>query len=308
MKNTSRFKLFLATAAIALGACIPAGAQEKIKFATGDLKGGSTYATMANEWLGSCSKGDVEVVYTNGGLTNRDLLVTNQVGMAAVQGDTLEFTRRTDPKKVAKIRTLFALHPEEVHPIARADVKKEGGILGYGAKEVEFRSLGDLTGRTVGAVGGSGDTARVISQAGGLNLNVVMYPDNNTMKQALQEGKIDAAFVVGGAPHSMVSSLTAAFRLLPINGDLQKKLVESRLYSPAKLSYSNLGASGIDTVSTQALVVTREYRTPEMQTRLKAMRDCFNAKLPVLQDKTGTHPKWQEVDAAVRGMWPWYDL
>lgn len=306
MKNL--FKSILAMVAVAI--CLNAVAQEKIIVATGDKKGGSTYSVMFGELNQMCGNGDWVEKETKGGIDNKNLLIGNQVNAAIVQSDMLEFERRVDAPKVANIKTLIALFPEELHFIARADVKREGGYLGglVGGKDVKFNSLADLKGRNVGAVGGSIASANVVAANSGLGFKVLPVADNETLKAKLLSGELDAILVVGGAPHGLVKSLPATFKILPIPQDLVTKLSASKLYFPAKLSYQNLNASGVQSVATQALLVTRVYRSQEMIGKLKNMRACFDAKLGNIQDKTGTHPKWQEVDASNHGGWSWYEL
>ncbi|BAW19167.1 hypothetical protein [Ralstonia phage RP31] len=305
-------KKFIASIAalLAFAFTAQAFAQEKIIVATGDRKGGSTYSIMFNELAAVCGNGNWQEQTTTGGIDNKNLLIGNQVNAAIVQADMLEFERRTDASKVANIKTLLALHPEELHFIARADVKKEGGYFGtsLGAKDVQFKTLSDLRGRNVGAVGGSIASASVVAANSGLGFKVLPVANNDQLKAKLLSGELDAILVVGGAPHPMVKTLPASFKILPIPADLVSKLAASKLYFPAKLSYANLNAAGVQSVATQALLVSRVYRSAGMQDKLKSMRACFNAKLGDIQDKTGTHPKWQEVDANNHGGWPWYDL
>ena len=106
-------------------------AQEAFTVSTGDAKGGSTYSKMFRELAAVCSK-DVQLaeVESKGSLQNMDNLTSNKVNAAIVQSDFLSFTKATDPAKVANIKTLVTLYPEELHFIARGDVKKEGGYLG----------------------------------------------------------------------------------------------------------------------------------------------------------------------------------
>lgn len=305
MKKFLTSIIALVTMAIGLNAM----AQEKIIVATGDKKGGSVYSLMFGELNAVCGAGWGEKE-TTGGINNKNLLIGNQVNAAIVQSDMLEFERRVDPSKVANIKTLIALHPEELHFIARADVKKEGGYLGglVGAKEVTFNSLADLKGRNVGAVGGSIASASVVAANSGLGFKVLPVANNTELKDKLLKGELDAILVVGGAPHPMVESLPNTFKILPIPQDLVTKLSASKLYAPVKLSYQNLNASGVQSVATQALLVSRVYRSPEMIQQLKDFRACYQANVGKIMDKRGTHPKWQHVDPASRGNWAWYEL
>lgn len=300
-------KLFAAI--LAMFVSVSVFAQEAFAVATGDVKAGSTYSKVFNEYAKACSPtlpSPLSEISTTGSLQNLQLLVDNKANAIVVQSDLLFFTRATDPAKVANIKTLVAMYPEELHFIARGDVKKEGGILGFGGTNVTFNTLNDVRGRVVGAVGGSVLSGRVVSSQSGLNFTVQEYPNNDSLKAALLEGKVDTILVVGGAPHALVSSLDTRYKLLSIPADLQKKL--SGVYSATKLSYSNMNQAGIDSVTTQSLIVTRTYRSPAMQKQLAAMRSCFKTAALDLADKNGTHPKWQVIDVEDKGKWDWYEL
>ena len=283
-----------------------ANAQEFV-VATGDTKGGSTYSKMFNELNKACSKSiQMTEQQSTGSIANLDMLIGNKVNAAMVQADMLFFNKATDEAKVANIKTLVTLYPEELHFVARGDVKKEGGFMGIGANKVVFSTINDLASRPVGAVGGSVLSGRVVSSQSGLNFQVFEYPNNDALKAALLEGKIDAILVVGGAPHSLISSLDQRYKLLSVPVDMQKKL--SGVYSPTKLSYSNLNQAGVTSVATQSLLVARTYKSPAMIAQLKSVRDCFYQEVPTLQDRVGSFPKWQQVDVSDKGKWDWYSL
>lgn len=297
--------------AIALSVSVTAAFSqvEPFEIATGDSKGGSTYSQMYREFAQRCGvQMGLRERETTGSVQNVALLTGNQVKGAFVQTDLLFFTKMTDEGKVANVKTLFALHPEELHFVARADVKKEGGYIGglIGAKEVSFNTITDVKGRAVGAVGGSVTSARVFSAQSGLNFSVQEFATNDLMKAALLEGKVDTILVVGGAPHKLIESLDGRFRILPVDPATITKV--AGVYAPAKLSYSNLGAAGVPSVSTQALFVTRIFRSAETQQQLSDLRACFSKQLPNIQDSAKTHAKWQLVDSANRGKWAVYDL
>lgn len=299
------------TALILAASALVAQAQN-FTVATGDFKGGSTYSRMFRELQAKCNRTPgvplLEERETNGGATNMALVAGNQVAGAIVPTDMLFFTKMTDEAKVANIRTLFTLHPEELHFVARADVKKEGGYLGglVGGQKVSYNNVADLAGRPVGAVGGSVYSGRVFSQQSKLNFSVVEFPNNEALKNALLSKQVDAILVVGGAPHALVSSLDQQYRLLEVSPDTQKAV--GNLYKSAKLSYGNLNQAGVNTVATQAQFVTRVWRSDDMQKSLKALRECFTKNLPVIQDTLGTHPKWALVNSDDKGPWTYYDL
>jgi TRAP-type uncharacterized transport system substrate-binding protein len=267
---------------------------------------------MLGDLAGVCSTDELplEEVNTNGGVKNLELLKANKVKAALVPTSVLMASKLENATSVANIKTLFAMHPEEVHLIARSDTKFEGGVTMFGKNvggdKVEYKSADDLKGHTVGAVGGSVVDARVLNDFLRLGMKVQPFDDNAKLFDALTKGQIDAAVVVAGAPSTVVEKLpNGRFKFLPIrpNQDL------ASVYEPTKVQYTNISeGKAVDTISTRALVVSRTFRSPEMLASLAKLRACFVANVPKLQDKDGTHPKWQEVDPTNRGKWDWYDL
>ena len=45
-----------------------------------------------------------------------------------------------------------------------------------------------------------------------------------------------------------------------------------------------------------------------MKTTLSKLRSCMKKNLPELKDATGTHAKWQDVQANDDGKWPVHEL
>lgn len=287
-----------------------AQAQEAFQVATGDPKTGSVYSKMFGQFTGYCGAG-LNLVETpsNGSVDNISLLSANKVKAAFVQSDLLFFYQAVDPNKVKNIKTLFSLYPEELHFVARAS-KKEGGVWGLGASTVEFKTVSQLAGRSIGTTGGSANSARIFASKSGYPITVKEYLDGESMLKALRDGAVDAVLMVGGAPNPAVEALPAGFRILEVDAKTVTALTTGAgaLYRPAKLTYSKLGAAGVNTVSAEALFVTRTFRSPEVIAKLQGLRDCFNAKLTTIQDATGTHPKWQDVATGNKGMWSYYDL
>lgn len=277
--------------------------------ATGAEKG-STYTQMFNELRAACTIPPMSPTYTNGSVTNIELLTGNKVNGAFVQSDLLFSTKSTNPGKVANIKTLVGLHAEELHFIARSDTYKTGGYgvgkFKFGGTSVSYNTINDLAGKQIGAVGGSVLSGRLVAQFSGLNFVVREYPNNDDLKRGLLEGEVDSILVVGGAPHALVSSLDSNYKLLPVPPDAATRLKD--IYGPALLSYSNLNANGVPTISTQALFVTRVYNSTTMLAALASLRSCFNAKLGDIKDALGTHAKWQDVQSNNVGKWPLYEL
>lgn len=301
MKNLAR--AFLAAMAIMAAACHPVAAQT-LKVATGSAK--LTYSSMFKEMTAFCGTSvSMTEINSGGSMDNIDRLVGNEVNAGFVQSDVLWLRARTED--LSNVKTLLALHNEQVHLVARASSgQKSGGVLGVGGKEVVFTDLASLAGQRVGAAGGSAVTAQVIRLQSEVPFTVVQLASNDEVVKAVAKGDIAAGLVVAGSPTPLIAGLGPDFKLLSISGPVAERL--KGVYRPARLSYSKMGAAGVPTVATDALFVTREYKTERMTSALGAFRSCMHSKLDEVKEATGTHPAWQAVDAANKGKWVWYDL
>lgn len=296
----------IAIASILAVAATCAVAQTQLKVSTGSSSG--TYSRMFKEFSGACKDQIMQIeVPSTGSVQNMDRILGNEVNAAIVQTDVLFFRARNED--LSGIKTLFSLHPEEVHVIApTVSPIKEGGVAGIGAKPIQVNSVSDLQGRSVAAWGGSIVTAQVIRLQSEVGFNVVEVNDFKSAKAALDSGQVAGIVMVGGQPMADVQSLNNAYKLLPFNELLVGKL--KSVYVPAKLNYSNLGqgGSGIPSIATEALFVTRAYKTPKYVESLSALRGCFKANAAELSETTGTHKKWASVNPDNTGKWSYYEL
>ena len=288
------------------------GQEDKLLIAGGGgAKNGSTYSSMIQTMIKFCSTDSLvlEEVNTNGGIQNLDLLKSLQVQAAVIPTDLLFAARMDNPASVSMIRTLFALHPEEFHLVARGDTRKEGGFsvgrFNIGGNEVTFRSPEALKGRKVGAVGGSVRSAQILSSYLKLNLQVTPFPSNVELMKGLLAGQVDAVLVVAGAPSDTMKALDSRYRLIPIRMNAELAAV----YTPTKVQYEGMNdGKSVDTIATQALLSTRVFRSPDSLKQLAELRSCLTTKLPKIQDSSGVHAKWLSVDSADHGKWEWYEL
>lgn len=294
----------IGVAAALIIASMPGYAATDFKVATGGAKG--TYSTMYNEMKKTCPSPELNLieVTTTGSNDNLSLLAGNQVNAVFTQTDVLFFRASVDD--MSKVRTLVALHPEEVHVVSATAGKLEGDTFGYGGTRTVFTDVQQLVGRTVAAAGGAITTANVIRLQGKVDFNVLQVATNEDALVAVAMGQAEAAILVGGAPLPLINALGSDMQLMFFSPDLQTRL--AKVYRPARLSYQKMGAAGVNTIATDALFVSREYKTPKMVAGLKALRSCLINAVPELQETTGTHPKWMSVDPANQGKWEWMDL
>lgn len=300
MNKSSKFMSLVAIAALSIGVV----SAQSIKVSTGGAKG--TYSAQFKELSGMCSTQlQLQEVASSGSVQNIDRIVGNEVNMGFVQTDVLHYKGRTED--LSNIKTLFAMAPEQVHLVALAQSnEKSGGTLGFGAKDVVYNTVNDLGGRTVVAAGGSYITAQVIRLQTEIPFQVVEVGSAEEALKVLASGKASAALLVGGSPLGQVASLGKEFKLLSFPEATIAKL--KNVYNPAKLNYSKMGAAGVATVSTDALLVTRSYTTQKYVEGLAKLRACLSANVSELAETTGYHPSWSKVDINNKGKWTWYEL
>lgn len=279
---------------------------QQLNIATGAKDG--TYSRMFQQLAAACGQ-RISLVEMNstGSLQNMDAIVGNKVNAAIVQTDVIYLRAKTD--NLGHIRTLLTLHPEEVHLVAKAAGKAEGGYgigsFRVGAKDVRLDQITDLEGRTVGAVGGSITTARVVQLLSEIRFRIVEFADNKSLIAAIGD-QVDAGLFVGGAPLGSLEGLSREYKLLTVDEKTATKM--AAVYTRARVSYANMNSMGVPTVATDAILVTRDYKTPSYVAALATLRQCVHSNIDELRDKAGNHPKWQFVDPQNKGKWIWYEL
>lgn len=290
--------------ALVIGLASALGAQaQALKIATGSSSG--TYSRLVKEASTACMAATpIAEVNTTGSMQNLDKLIGNEVQTGMVQTDVLFFRSRTED--LANIKTLVAFHPEQVHIVVKSEPIKEGGVLGVGSKTIVLNQLPDLVGRTIAAAGGSFITAQVIRLQTEVNFNVVEVDTADDALKLVSEGKVSAALLVGGAPLGNLAKLGKEYKLVAFPESAVAKL--KNVYKPTRLNYSKMGSTGVSSVATDAVLVSREFKTPKMVDSLTKLRECILKNSAELAETSGTHPAWQSVDASNKGKWPWYEF
>ena len=201
----------------------PAPAEGGLTFTTGGEQG--TYYRFGQVLAGKISeKTSTKLnVVTSGGSQENILAIQN--GSAVIgfaQTDVLSYARegtRLFDRKADKITVIAELYKEQVQIITM---------------DPSLQSVSDLKGKNV-SIGSAGSgvyfNAIDILSAYGLSERDISptYHNFGDSVSALQSGKIDAAFVVAGAPTSAVSGLaaTADIYLISLDDEHINKLLES---------------------------------------------------------------------------------
>jgi len=294
---------------IAVLACIAvvgiAANAQQLKVATGTKAG--TYTRELTEMSQVCGQEVAMVpVETTGAVENLELLINNQVNMGFVQSDLLY--RRARTQDLGNVKTLLALHREQIHFVARRDTKieVESGAWYKPNEKRQLLYVEQLAGLSVAAGGGSLETARQIKTDSDIAYNIVEAKDGDDALARLLGKQVAAALLVGGQPLGNLGKLGPEYTVLTFTPQTLEKIKGA--YKPDRVTYSKMNVQGVQTVSIDALLVTREYKTEKMVSALGRFRQCVLGKIDELKETTGTHPAWQTVDPNNRGRWNWYDL
>lgn len=275
---------------------------QTIKLSTGSAKG--SYSRITKELAGACgSQVAITEVNSSGAMENVDRIIGNEVQGGWAQTDVMYFRAKTDD--LDSIKTLITMYPEEVAIIAMNTIRKEGGMMGFGGKEVSVNTLGDLANRKVGAWGGGLVSAQIIRLQSEVPFTVQPVTNETDGLKKLAAGEIDAILAVGGSPLEWIKPLDRNYKLLSISEQHVNKL--KGVYKPARISYTNLGQSGVTTVATDAIIVVQDYKSAKYVETLTKLRSCLNEKLVELKETPGTHPKWRLVNANEKAKWPMYE-
>ena len=267
---------------------------------------GGTYFRLVKE-LGDVCTGLFENRASTGSLENLDRVTGNQSEMGITQFDALYLRGQREADIKSRIRVLAMLYPEEIHLITKSAPKSEGGYLGtsVGAKMAPLNTINDLRGRKVGFWGGSTITEKVIASVAYIGWEPVEQVDQRNALSALRGDQIDAILAVGGQPLGWVTDLSRDFKLLEVPDQVAKQL--DAIYNKTTLSYRNLGQDGVQALAVDALLVTRNYSSMGMVTRLKGVRDCLANSIGEIRDTRDTHPKWLVIDPAREfDKWPMF--
>lgn len=217
------------TSAPASGSEAPAPAADKVEgdfiMATGGTSGTYyAYGGIIAQTLNAATGANITANSTGASVENIRLVASGDADLAIVQtdiqayavgGSTLEAFLG---KPVSNVKAIASLYPEVVHCVTT---------------NMALNTVADLAGKTVsmGAPGsGTRANAEQFLEAYGLTANDVKVRDLSFAESgaALQDGSIDAAFVVAGTPNSAIVELSVSkpVKILSIADAERKALIE----------------------------------------------------------------------------------
>ena len=218
MKLKKLFTLALTTAlTLSLAACGGSGsASGKMTMGTGGSAGTYYgYGGVLGQYISNKAGIDVTVVATDGSKANIQGIQSGDYQLGTVQSDVMAYawegTRSFESTgKVDAFRVVAGLYAESVQLITM---------------DPDIKSVADLKGKTVSIGAPSSGVyfnAMDVLTAAGLTENDIkaQYQSFSDSTDALKDGKIDAAFIVAGAPTPAITELctTNSAYLVPIDG------------------------------------------------------------------------------------------
>ena len=209
--------------ALSLVAC--GGAASKMTMGTGGTAGTYYgYGNVLGQYIKNHAGIEVTAVATDGSKANIQGIAAGDYQLGTVQSDVMAYawegTRSFEKDgKVDSFRVVAGLYAEAVQLVTMDE---------------NIKSVKDLKGKKV-SIGAPGSgvyfNAMDVLTAAGLTEEDIQpqYQSFADSADALKDGKIDAAFVVAGAPTPAITELCTTNKayLVPIDGDVAEKMMES---------------------------------------------------------------------------------
>ena len=214
------------------------------------------YGGIIGQYITNNAGVNVNAVSTGGSKDNIQGIDAGDYQLGTVQSDVMHYawngTRSFEEDgKIDTFRTVAGLYAEAVQLVT---------------VDPEIKSVSDLKGKKV-SIGAPGSgvyfNAMDVLAAAGLTENDIkpQYQNFDESADALKDGKINAAFIVAGAPTPAITELSmtnANVRIVPIDGAIAEKLMkDNTFYSVYKIpagTYKNQ-TEEIATVTVKATLI-----------------------------------------------------
>ena len=259
--NIRKIAAIIACLIMCLGLLSGCGSsQERLMFGTGGTAGTYySYGGVLAQYMKTYAGVKVTAVSTGGSKVNVQSIEDGDYQLGFVQSDVMAYAWSgtqtfANDGAVDAFRVLGALYDETVQIVTMDE---------------DIKSVEDLKGKSV-SIGEAGSgvyfNALDVLNAAGLTLDDIkpQYQSFEGSKEALKDGKIQAAFIVAGAPTSAITELatTNGCYLVNIDGELRDKILDScPYYSPLVIeggTYPGMDED-IETITVKAtLIVSRD--------------------------------------------------
>jgi TRAP-type uncharacterized transport system substrate-binding protein len=219
-----------------------------------------------------------------------DILYLKAIDMGAVTAEVPEFYRLQYgiPDIASRLRYVAKLYNNEVHVVARSDVK----------------SIFDLEGKRVVAQTDVGYySAKVIFTRLGINAIFDNRTDDAAAIQKIADGNVDAYIGSTGKVFGLLRNVKNENRSLHLAAIPYDKRLQD-MYLPTTLTsddYPNLLAAGesVDTVATSVLLTSFNWpEKTERYNRVARFVDAFFSHIDEFH-KPPRHPKWKESSISI---------
>ena len=266
------------TIVLTLAACGGASAT-KMTMGTGGTSGTYfAFGGVLGQYINSNAGIEVVVVSTDGSKANIESIDAGDYQLGTVQSDVMAYawegTRSfAELGKIDSFRVVGGLYAEAVQLVTM---------------DPEIKSVADLKGKAV-SIGAPGSgvyfNAVDVLTAAGLTEDDIQaqYMSFADSTDGLKDGKIDAAFIVAGAPTAAITELctTNSAYLVPIDGDVADKLMADcpfyTAYSIPAGTYAGQDAD-VTTVTVKAtLIVSADAKEDDVYKLTKAIFDNTDA-------------------------------
>ena len=261
--------------ALTLVACGGTASASKMTMGTGGTAGTYyAFGGVLGQYIKNHAGIDVTVVSTDGSKANIQGIDAGDYQLATVQSDVMAYAwdgaRSFESEgKINSFRVVGGLYAEAVQLVTMTD---------------DIKTVADLKGKKVSiGAAGSGvyfNAVDILAAAGLTEADIVpQYQSFADSADALKDGKIDAAFIVAGAPTPAIQELfttNANARLVPIDGDIAAKLMQdSPYYTSYEIPASAYNtAEAITTVTVKAtLIVSTSASEEDVYELTKAIFD-----------------------------------
>ena len=271
--------LMLAVAMIVMVSACGGSTGTKMTMGTGGTSGTYYgYGGVLGQYIKNNANIPVTVVSTDGSKANIQGIAAGNYQLGTVQSDVMAYawegTRSFETEgKVDSFRVVAGLYAESVQLVTM---------------DPEIKSVADLKGKSV-SIGapGSGvyfNAIDVLTAAGLTEEDIkAQYQSFADSADALKDGKIDAAFIVAGAPTPAITELstTNSAYLVPIDGEVADKLMADcpfyTTYTIPAGTYAGQEAD-VTTVTVKAtLIVSADASEDDVYNLTKAIFDNIEA-------------------------------
>ena len=294
-----KFMSIILAVALLLTMAACGAASNKMTMGTGGTTGTYyAYGSVLGQYFKTKANVDTTVVSTDGSKANIQGIDAGDYQLATVQSDVMAYAWAgtqsfAEDGAVQSFRVIAGLYAEAVQLITM---------------DPEIKSVADLKGKAV-SIGAPGSgvyfNAMDVLTAAGLTLDDIQpqYLSFGDSTDGLKDGKIQAAFIVAGAPTPAITELctTNSAYLVPIDGDIAATLMAGSPYYTAYTVPAGTYAGQTEDVTTVTVKATLIVDAKASEDAVYAITAAIFENIPAI---TAEHAKGAELtlENATTGM------